>query len=195
MLTRKKAQYAPIGDTVNLRWQNGVLVPLGGQSAAARAFRRPCEDVFMAILDAVIREKQDVGVKSGGGSYAPTLFARRPAKDREGYERKRFRARHAGAVQMRKSGDGALWETIGTYGETDPKSALRLTIWGGRRLAAVVWKSLKSLRAAVGGGVGGGGGGSMEVIEIVMAAVGGSRAAVVLILSIGRALERARPIV
>ena len=44
LFTRKKANYASIGDTIKLRWSNGVLVPEG---LSAGYFRRSAEDVFL----------------------------------------------------------------------------------------------------------------------------------------------------
>ena len=101
-LTRKKSNYAALGDTVNLRWRNGVLVPLGGQSAGAQAFKRPVEDVFMDILDAVIVEKQTVCHKPRSGTYAPNVFSRRPFRDREGYGRGDFERAMHGLLQSRQ---------------------------------------------------------------------------------------------
>ena len=101
-LTRKKSNYAALGDTVRLRWERGVLVPLGGQSAGAQAFKRSVEDVFMDILDAVIAEKQTVCHKSKSGTYAPLVFSRRPFKDREGYGRGDFERAMHGLLQSRQ---------------------------------------------------------------------------------------------
>ena len=102
VLTRKKSNYAALGDMVNLRWRNGVLVPLGGQSAGAQAFKRSVEDVFMDILDAVVAEKQTVCHKSKSGTYAPNVFSRRPFKDREGYGRGDFERAMHGLLQSRQ---------------------------------------------------------------------------------------------
>ena len=104
VLTRKKANYAALGDTVALRWVGGLLVPDGASSAsgAARAFKRPVEDVFMAILDAVTSEGQTVSHKSKSGTYAPLVFSRRPPKEKEGYGRMDFENAMQGLLRSRK---------------------------------------------------------------------------------------------
>jgi AAA domain/Primase C terminal 2 (PriCT-2) len=87
LLTRKKANYATIGDTVPLRWHNGLLVRDG---AYEEDLNRPAaEEVFLAILDAVNAEGQKVTSKVNG-NYAPRLFMLRPALDRHGYQRADF---------------------------------------------------------------------------------------------------------
>jgi RecA-family ATPase len=111
-LTRKKANYAALGDTVNLRWVNGLLVPDGisSSSGAARAFRRSAEEVFLSILDAVTRENQTVSHKSKSGNYAPTMFAKRPPREKEGYGRGDFERALQALIRSRKI-------VIETYGK------------------------------------------------------------------------------
>jgi hypothetical protein len=87
-LTRKKANYASIGDTVPLRWRNGILVRDG---AYEEDLNRPsAEEAFLAILDAVNAEGQKVAPRPKAGNYAPKLFMLRPALDRHGYQRPDF---------------------------------------------------------------------------------------------------------
>jgi hypothetical protein len=86
LLTRKKANFATIGDTIKLRWKDGLLIPEGASSQ----FRRPVDDVFLALLDAVTSEGQRVSPKPRAGNYAPALFMRRPSGERGGYQRADF---------------------------------------------------------------------------------------------------------
>jgi hypothetical protein len=53
-------------------------------------FRRPAEDVFLALLDAVTSEGQKVSPKPRAGNFAPTFFLKRTAKEREDYGRADF---------------------------------------------------------------------------------------------------------
>ncbi len=87
-LTRKKANFASIGDTIKLHWRNGVLVPEG--LAAQGYSRRSSEDVFLALLDAVTAEGQKVSPKPRAGNYAPAFFMKRGPKEREDYRRADF---------------------------------------------------------------------------------------------------------
>jgi RecA-family ATPase len=88
IFSRKKANHARIGETIKLKWQNGVFVP--EVRAAASFYRRPAEDVFLALLDAVNSEGQKVSHKPKSGNYAPTAFMKRTPKDREDYQRGDF---------------------------------------------------------------------------------------------------------
>jgi AAA domain len=88
ILTRKKANFASIGDAIKLQWRNGVIVL--EDIAPQGHFRRPPEDVFLALLDAVTREGQKVSPKPKAGNYAPAIFMRREPKEREDYRRADF---------------------------------------------------------------------------------------------------------
>ena len=87
LLTRKKANFATIGDTIRLRWQNGLLVP---EMSGPSYFRRSAEETFLALLDAVTAEGQRVSPNLRASNYAPALFLRRPKDDRGDYHRAIF---------------------------------------------------------------------------------------------------------
>jgi hypothetical protein len=88
LLTRKKANLASIGDAIKLHWENGLIVPDGLSTPGY--FRRPPDDVFLALLDAVTSEGQNVSPKPRAGNYAPALFMKRSPKEREDYRRADF---------------------------------------------------------------------------------------------------------
>ena len=88
ILTRKKANFASIGDTIKLHWENGLIVPDGLSTPSY--FRRSADDVFLALVDAVTEEGQRVSPKPRAGNYAPALFMKRPPKEREDYQRVDF---------------------------------------------------------------------------------------------------------
>jgi hypothetical protein len=46
--------------------------------------------VFLALLDSVTAEGQNVSPKPRAGNYAPPLFMTRPLKERGGYQRADF---------------------------------------------------------------------------------------------------------
>jgi RecA-family ATPase len=76
VLDFKKNQYGPLGDSILLRYKNGIFVPeprggsLDPQIAAQRA-----EQVFLTLLDRFTREGRNVTDKKGT-SYAPAHFAK-----------------------------------------------------------------------------------------------------------------------
>ena len=97
-ITRKKANFAGIGDTIKLRWRNGVLVPEGPPSIS----RPAVEDVFLALLDAVTAEGQRASPNLRAGNYAPALFMRRPPNDRGSYQRSDFERAMQALLKARK---------------------------------------------------------------------------------------------
>ena len=89
LMTRKKANFASIGDTLKLRWQNGVLVP---QESMPSYFRRPVEDVFLALLDEHnAANRRPLSESNNATNYAPRVFASLPDKERDSYREADFR--------------------------------------------------------------------------------------------------------
>lgn len=89
ILTRAKANYAPDGGVIRLRWASGVLVPVSRDGGVAGAIvRRAAEDTFLTLLDRHEAQGSPVSDSPNAANYAPKLFARRP--DREGYRKAEF---------------------------------------------------------------------------------------------------------
>jgi RecA-family ATPase len=88
VLTRKKANWATIGERIELRWRDGVLIPLHPSGTIGSIERRTCERVFLDLLDKTLAEGQPVSSNSKAGNFAPRLFTSRP--DRERYGRADF---------------------------------------------------------------------------------------------------------
>ena len=106
ILTRKKANNARLGEIVKLRWQQGLFVP---EATTPNYFRRPVEDVFLALLDAVTTEGQTVSPKSKASNYAPALFMKRLPNERDDYQRADFERALQALFQRQKI-------KIATYG-------------------------------------------------------------------------------
>ena len=84
VLTRRKANYASIGDTVRLRWINGAFAPITAEGGIMGTIRRAAaEAVFLDLLDATERQSVWVSNSDRAGNYAPKAFAKRP--DAQGY--------------------------------------------------------------------------------------------------------------
>ena len=89
LLARKKANYAAIGDTIKLRWQDGVFVP---DEDAPSYFRRPVADVFLALMDEHYAANRDpISENTHASNYAPRAFARLPARKRDDYREADFK--------------------------------------------------------------------------------------------------------
>jgi RecA-family ATPase len=78
-----KSNYGPVGERVNLRWKDGLFVPVGGVGNLERlAAEQQADQVFMQLLGKFGSQGRNVSDKPTSHNYAPTCFARDPeAKD------------------------------------------------------------------------------------------------------------------
>ena len=86
LLTRRKSNYATIGDALALRWDRGFLHRCGPDGYAPFAHLLPtdtADSVFVQLLDRCKAEKRDVSSNMRAGNYAPKLFSKMPAS--QGY--------------------------------------------------------------------------------------------------------------
>lgn len=91
ILTRRKANYSAIGDTIRLNWSNGTLRPAVTPTAlAGHAKRADAARVFLTLLDRCEGSGVRVSHSKNAGNWAPAVFAKRP--DAEGFTRKDFDA-------------------------------------------------------------------------------------------------------
>jgi RecA-family ATPase len=95
ILERRKANYAKIGDAIDLRWRNGVLLPTeawrNARTAAnpdgmSGAFHGPvkqaaAEQTFLELLDRLMDQGRAVSASANAGNYAPKLFAEQPGRN------------------------------------------------------------------------------------------------------------------
>jgi RecA-family ATPase len=91
VLERKKANYASRGDTLRLRWGNGVIIPDGistpGMTAAGML---DAKDVFLRLLREFDEQKRRVSANSRSGNYAPREFEKLRREQRCGFRRRDF---------------------------------------------------------------------------------------------------------
>ena len=89
VLTRKKSNAARRNETIELRWEKGVFLPIRPTTGIIASIeRRNCEQVFLRLLDKTSAEEQPVSSNTRSGNYAPRLFSRRP--DRERFQKPDF---------------------------------------------------------------------------------------------------------
>jgi hypothetical protein len=86
LITRKKANFATIGETIKVHWERGLFLP---ETFTSNQFQS-ADDVFLALLDAVTAEGQNVSPKKKAGNCASALFMTRSPKERGGYQRVDF---------------------------------------------------------------------------------------------------------
>jgi RecA-family ATPase len=74
-----KSNYGPVGETINLRWKNGLFVPAGGVSNLERLAAEQATDLlFMDLLARFSRQGRNVSDKLNASNYAPAIFAGQP---------------------------------------------------------------------------------------------------------------------
>ena len=72
-----KANYGPVGETITVRWKNGLFLPVAGISNLEKmAAERKAEQIFLALLDRFTRQGRNTCEKPSAPNYAPTLFAK-----------------------------------------------------------------------------------------------------------------------
>ena len=76
-LVFKKNQYGPTGETIALRYRNGMFLPEPGMSSLDKISREAkADDIFLDLLKRLSGEGRNVGDKPTSPNYAPTTFAK-----------------------------------------------------------------------------------------------------------------------
>jgi RecA-family ATPase len=88
----KKNQYGPTGETIVVRYQNGLFVPLPGMASLDKAAQEAKADqIFLDLLARFTTENRNVSHKKGP-TYAPSVFAREEEAKRGGITGKALEA-------------------------------------------------------------------------------------------------------
>lgn len=86
-----KSNYGPPGETINLRWQNGVFVPTEGTNAIDRgAAADTAAELFMELLGKLAQQGRNASHMPTSPNYAPTIFAREPEAKAKGVKKAAF---------------------------------------------------------------------------------------------------------
>jgi RecA-family ATPase len=103
LLTGKKSNWAKAGDFIEMRWHDGVFIGKSPPTGIITSIeRRTAERAFLDLLDAVTTERQPVSPNVSARNYAPRVFARRPAAEREGFKIKDFEQAMRGLIKGEK---------------------------------------------------------------------------------------------
>jgi RecA-family ATPase len=71
-----KNNYGPVGETMNLRWKNGLFLPVGGVTNLEKlAAEQVAEQLFLTLLDQFNGQGRNLSDKQNAPNYAPTVFA------------------------------------------------------------------------------------------------------------------------
>jgi RecA-family ATPase len=97
VLQTMKSNYSNAeGETINLRWKDGLFLPVASMSSFERlAADKRVEDLFLALLDRCNEQGRNTCDKPSAQTFAPTLFA----KEAEAKELKVRKADFDGAMR------------------------------------------------------------------------------------------------
>jgi RecA-family ATPase len=86
-----KANYGPVGETVTLRWKDGLFLPVAGMSSLERMAREQrVADLFLTLLDRSIDQGRVVSDKKTANTFAPNWFATEPEAKADKVSKKEF---------------------------------------------------------------------------------------------------------
>jgi RecA-family ATPase len=72
-----KANYGRPGETITLKWNNGLFLPVGGISNLEKlAAEQKADQTFLALLNRFNGQGRNTCEKLNASTYAPTLFAK-----------------------------------------------------------------------------------------------------------------------
>jgi RecA-family ATPase len=75
----KKNQYGPKGESITLKYQRGLFLPVPGVGSLERLAReQKMDDMFLMLLDRSIGQGRNVSDKKTANTYAPARFAEEP---------------------------------------------------------------------------------------------------------------------
>jgi RecA-family ATPase len=92
VLSKKKSNRSSIGDTIKLRWKEGVIVSTRapGFASATLADALAADDVFLILLAQTEDEGRHVSATPNASNYGPKLFGKHPG--RQGFTKRDFDA-------------------------------------------------------------------------------------------------------
>ncbi len=72
-----KANYGPVGETITLRWHNGLFLPQAAMGTLDKmAAEQAADNLFLKLLDKFQAQGRNVSHQKSANSYAPAVFAK-----------------------------------------------------------------------------------------------------------------------
>jgi RecA-family ATPase len=76
----KKNQYGPIAETIPLRYQRGLFLPVPGISGLDKlALEQRADEMFLTLLQQFTNQGRNASATTTANNYAPTMFSKEPA--------------------------------------------------------------------------------------------------------------------
>lgn len=93
MIEFRKNNYGPISESITLRYQNGLFVPItAAPTADAAAREAEAEGVFLAALARFTYQKQTLSPNAKANNYAPHVIAEHPETKAKGFRKGEMKA-------------------------------------------------------------------------------------------------------
>jgi RecA-family ATPase len=98
-----KSNYGPVGETINLRWKNGLFLPVGGVSnLETLAAEQAAEQLFFTLLGEFNQQGRNTSAKPTAPTYAPTLFSKEKQARERGIQKPAFEVAMRGLFAAKK---------------------------------------------------------------------------------------------
>lgn len=107
-----KSNYGPLGETIMLRWKEGLFLPAEAMGSLDKmAVEQKTDQTFLDLLDRFNRQGRNLSEKPNAPSYAPTLFSKDPqAKGR--LSQGGIRGRNAPPICGQQNSRRKPWTTV-----------------------------------------------------------------------------------
>jgi RecA-family ATPase len=117
-----KSNYGPIGETINLRWKDGLFLPVAGVSGLDRmAFEQTTEHLFLSLLNRFKEQGRNLSDNSRANNHAPLMMA----KEKEARDLKRRKADFEIAMRNLFAADKIRMETYGPPSKVSSRLVLK----------------------------------------------------------------------
>lgn len=86
-----KNNYGPVGETITLRWKNGLFVPVGGATNLEKlAFEQAAQELFLALLRRFKDQGRNLSDRPHANNYGPAQMAGEEEATRRGIKKRHF---------------------------------------------------------------------------------------------------------
>jgi RecA-family ATPase len=86
-----KSNYGPIGETITLRWKDGLFLPVAAPGSLERLAReQKLDNLFLQLLDRFLEQGRNVSEKKTANTYAPARFVDEPEAKADKVTKKEF---------------------------------------------------------------------------------------------------------